>query len=72
MKIAKKCARMTSKMGLQSDYFAVRALLGCNGALVTFQRRARCMTKACPLRVNKALTAERKACFGAEKATFLH
>lgn len=72
MKIAKKCARMTSKMGLRSDCFAVKALLGCNGALVTFQRRARCMTKACPLRVNKALTAERKACFGAEKATFWH
>ena len=63
---------MTSKMALRSDSFAARALLGCNGALVTFQRRARCTTKACPLRVNKALTAERKACFGVEKATFRH
>ena len=70
MKIAKKSDEKSTKSCFLSGCLTVRAPLGCNGALVATQRRARCTMTAAPLRLNEALTARKNPRFRAEKAAF--
>ena len=70
MKIAKKCDEKSTKPCFPRDCFTVRVPLGCNGALVAIQRRARCTMTAAPLRLNGALTARKNPRFWVEKAAF--